>query len=188
VKVLIAITILFVGALIVLQNTLGQNPDRRNYEFAPDMAESFAYKAQSENPFLPNGQTSQPPVPGTVARGQMPLHFGTSESEAVRAGEELRSPFNAENPADLKRGQQVYEVYCLPCHGAGGRGDGPVAQRGYPPPPPLQLDRARAMKDGQIFHIITYGFRNMPAYGPQIERHDRWQVIEYVRKLQASQP
>lgn len=187
-KRMIGLTVIVVGGLLLLQVSLGQKPDRRNFEYSPDMARTAAYKAQSFNPFLPRHQTSQPPVAGTIPRGLRPLHYGRSEAEAQRAGRELTAPFGEANPADLKRGRKVFEIYCQPCHGAGGRGDGPVAQRGYPPPPSLLLDHAKQMKDGQVFYIITYGFKNMPAYGAQIDRLDRWQVVEYVRKLQETQP
>ncbi len=118
----------------------------------------------------------------------MPLHYGTSEQEAIRAGRELHSPFTGKQQPDLQRGRLIYETYCQVCHGAGGKGDGPAAQRGFPPPPSLLLDHAKNLKDGQIFHIITYGFNNMPSYASQIYRLDRWQVIAYLRKLQESQP
>lgn len=185
---LIIIAIVLIGGMLLLKMMFGQTPDRRNYEYSPDMARSVAYKAQSPNPFFANGFTQQAPVAGTIARGRLPYHYGASAEESIRAGEELNSPFNAENPADLQRGQRLYQVFCQVCHGAGGQGDGPVALRGFPSPPSLLLDNARNMKDGQIFHIITYGFKNMPAYAAQIERLDRWQAIAYIRKLQENEP
>ena len=58
---------------------------------------------------------------------------------------------------------------------------GPVAQRGYPPPPSLLAEHAQKMKDGQLFHILTYGQNNMPSYASQLSRDDRWNVVLYVR-------
>ena len=187
-KRLMLITILWVGALFLLRLALGQRPDRRNFEYYPDMAQSFAFVSQSENPFLPGGYTQQPAPEGTIARGHMPLPFGSSEQEALRAGELLQNPYRNGAQPDMARARKLYETWCQICHGAGGKGDGPVTRRGFPPPPSLLLDRAKNMKDGQIFHIITFGFKNMPAYGSQISRKDRWMIIEYVRKLQESQP
>lgn len=63
---------------------------------------------------------------------------------------------------------------------------GPVAQRGYPPPPSLLAEHAQKMKDGQLFHILTYGQNNMPSYAGQLSRDDRWNVVLYVRTLQAT--
>ncbi|MFQ5627575.1 MAG: c-type cytochrome [bacterium] len=185
---LIIFAIISIGGMLLLELIFGQSPDKRNFEFSPDMARSVAYKAQSPNPFFASGFTQQAPVESTIARGYLPFRYGASVEESIRAGDELKSPFDAENPADLKRGQHLYQTFCQVCHGAGGAGDGPVARRGFPPPPSLLLDNARNMQDGQIFHIITFGFKNMPAYAAQIERADRWHVIAYIRKLQENQP
>lgn len=185
---MIAATIVIVAGLFLLDLVLGQKTDRRSLEYLPDMARSFAYKAESPNPHFANGQTQQNPVIGTVARGLKPLHFGSSVEESKRAGEELSNPFGGQTSESLDRGKKMYQVYCQPCHGAGGQGDGPVAKRGYPAPPSLLLDNARSMKDGQLFHIITYGYKNMPSYNAQIERPDRWFTVAYVRKLQETQP
>lgn len=187
-KKLIFATLVYVAALFLLRVTLGQKPDRRNYVYTPDMARTVAYKAQSPNPYLPHQQTEQPPPAGTIPRGLPPLHYGPSQADFERAGEELRSPLDDQNPANLARGKEIYQTYCQVCHGAGGRGDGPVVQRGFPPPPSLLLPHARGLKDGQIFYIVTFGYNNMPAYGGQIDRTDRWQAVSYVRKLQESQP
>ncbi len=187
-KKLFGVTIIIVGTLFILRILLGQDPEKRNRDYFPDMAKSFAYKSQTPNPFFHNGQTQQKTVTGTIPRDMMPLHYGASATEAVRAGDELFNPFGPENQADLARGQLVYQTFCQLCHGPGGKGDGPVVNRGYPPPPSLLLDRVRNMKDGQIYHTITFGLNNMPPYATQIERVDRWQAIAYVRKLQESQP
>lgn len=185
---LAVITVVWVGLLMGLRATLGQRQDVRNYEYAPDMVRTFAYPSQTANEFLPYGQTQQPPPEGTIPLDREPLHFGLGEEEGRRAGELLVSPFSGEKKPDLARGRELYDIWCMVCHGVGGKGDGPVVRRGYPAPPSLLLERARTMKDGQIFHIITYGFNNMPAYCSQIPRDDRWQIVAYVRTLQESEP
>ncbi|MCG8606131.1 cytochrome c [bacterium] len=187
-KKLITVALILVGGLFLLDVILGQDPHRRNLDFSPDMAMSVAYKAESPNPHFANGQTQQNPVSGTIARGFKPLHFGGTVEESVRAGQELANPFDEPTARELERGKNMYEIYCQVCHGAGGQGNGPVTRRGYPPPASLLLDNARNMKDGQIFHIITYGYKNMPAYAGQLERDDRWLTIAHVRKLQEPQP
>jgi mono/diheme cytochrome c family protein len=78
----------------------------------------------------------------------------------------------------------VFATFCSPCHGAGGVGDGMVAQRGFPPPPSLFTDNAMQLKDGQMFHIISFGKNAMPNFSSQISREDRWKVITYIRSLQ----
>lgn len=187
-KRLLVLAVIFVGCLFLLDIILGQDPQRRNLEFLPDMVSSFAYKAESPNPHFASGTTQQNPVPGTIARGFRPLQYGDSVEEGIRAGRELQSPYDEENPANSELGEQLYKTYCQVCHGAGGLGDGPVTRRGYPPPASLLLDNARNMMDGQMFHIISKGYKNMPSYGAQIEHGQRWHIVAYVRQLQASQP
>ena len=93
----------------------------------------------------------------------------------------------------MKRGQQRFGIYCTPCHGVAGNGDGMVAKRAtalaqgtWVPPANLNQDYLRVMPVGQIFNTITHGIRNMPAYGPQIPPKDRWAIVMYVRALQRS--
>jgi len=94
----------------------------------------------------------------------------------------------------MKRGQQRYNIYCAPCHGLAGEGDGLVARRAqelqqvtWLPPTSLQSEAVRAQPVGQLFHTITNGARKMPAYGPQISVQDRWAIVLYMRALQRTQ-
>lgn len=155
-----------------------------NLEFFPEMAHAPRYAAFEPNPVFRDGKTLQAPPAGTIARGWLPLHYGASAAEAERAAAELENPFPAGEAVAIARGEQVFASFCVPCHGAGGRGDGPVAARGVPPPPSLVAGRALTLKDGQMFHILTYGQNNMASYASQIAREDRWRVILYVRSLQ----
>jgi len=172
--------------LIVLAGGWMLRPDynRRNYDFLPDMAYSPAYASLSANPNFPDGMTQRPPAPGAIAQGYPPLHYKATPEDARRAGEELHNPFAPTDAQALQRGAVVYSIYCQACHGAGGAGDGLVVQRGYPPPPSLLADNARQIKDGQMFHILSFGQNNMPSYAPQVMRNDRWKVILFVRSLQ----
>jgi mono/diheme cytochrome c family protein len=178
-----AILLAAVILMLPLQWLLQADPTRRNFEVLPDMAESVPHDAYAANALFADGKTLREPVPGTIIRGQMPLHYTASKEDAVRAGLELVSPVKGDRKA-LARGAFVYETYCNTCHGPEGKGDGPVAKRGYPAPPSLLAPRALALPDGQIFHIVTHGQANMPSYASQIERIDRWAAIEHVRKLQ----
>jgi cytochrome c5 len=186
-RIVVLTTVMLIG-LLLLQRFLSHTPDERNWEFFPDMGISAAYRPQSSNPHFSDGKTQQHPVAGSIARGYMPFGYGTSTEEIERAGRELRSPFTTGEAPDPERGETVWNHYCQVCHGADGGGAGPVTKRGYPRPPSLLSGRVRGMQDGQIFHIVTTGYRNMPSYGSQIKRQDRWQVIEHMRKLQENQP
>jgi mono/diheme cytochrome c family protein len=163
---------------------LTPNPARPNFEFLPQLARAPRYNAFAPNQNFPDGATLQRPEPGTIPRELMPLHYAATPQDALRAGEQLQSPVAPENQRARDRGAFVFANYCVVCHGAGGAGNGPVAQRGYPPPPSLLAEHAQKMKEGQLFHILSYGQNNMPSYASQLSREDRWNAILYVRTLQ----
>lgn len=96
--------------------------------------------------------------------------------------------------ATMARGQERYNVYCSPCHGLTGAGDGMVAKRAdalaegtWVPPTNVNQDHLRQQPIGQLFNTITHGIRNMPPYGHQIEPADRWAILLYVRALQRAE-
>ena len=167
---------------------------RPNIEVLPDMKYTPAWTAYQPSPVFANGRTLQEPVTGTIARGQMPLHFEATKEDAVRAGEELQNPYysDADSDADptrleesIQRGGDAYRVFCISCHGASGAGDGPVAKRGFPPPPSLVTGNSKQMKDGQLFHILTYGGQtSMPNFAAQLSPELRWDVVNYIRTMQ----
>jgi len=177
--------------LLLLLSLLGFNwwaaPDQSkpNFEFLPQMAHGARYNAFAANPNFADGQTLHAPVAGAIARGELPLHYAATVADAARAGDELLSPVSAGNVRVRARGEQVFRNFCTPCHGGDASGMGPVTQRGVPPPPSLLAPHAAQMKDGQFFHVLTYGQNNMAAYAGQISREDRWNVIAYLRSLQA---
>ncbi|MFV0443037.1 MAG: c-type cytochrome [Planctomycetaceae bacterium] len=194
--------------MLVLTLALGAafRPDatRPNWEFLPDMKRTPSARTFETNHQFVNGRTQQTPVAETIPRGLLPLHFTASKEDAVRAGLELSNPYHASplstpdvDPAQaavaaeqrikasMSRGHLVYQVYCQSCHGVTGAGDGPVAQRGFPPPPPLPTGKSVQMRDGQLFHILTWGQGSMPSMAAQLDRDQRWDVINYVRSRQA---
>jgi mono/diheme cytochrome c family protein len=176
-----ALLLLFV--LVVAANVaIRRNPAIPNIEILPDMAHSAAYASFSPNPVLPGGKTLQTPVPGTLARGFTRLHYAATPEDAARAASELKNPFD---PLQAKeRGAVVYQNFCTPCHGQTMRGDGPVALRGYPAPPNLRGEKSLKLAEGQMFHILTFGQKNMPSHASQLSVKDRWSVIAYVRSVQ----
>lgn len=172
--------------LIVANVYVRPDSTRLNFEFLPEMVRTPSYKAFDENEVFANGQTFQAPPSHTVARGMARLPVSRNQADAVRAGEVLTNPFNAVDSAAYTRGSEVFRTWCTPCHGAAGKGDGPVAMRGFPAPPPLTSQNSVAMKDGQLFHLISYGQNNMPGYASQVSADDRWKAVIYVRSLQRS--
>lgn len=181
------LNILLLAAFLIsagLNWAVWSDRSRPYFEFLPEMVRAVGYEAFASNPVFADGKTLQTPVKGTIPRGFLPLHYQATPEDALRAGEELINPFGIEDKPALQRGSFIFSQFCQVCHGPQGTGDGPVAQRGYPPPASLLGPKALEMKDGQIFHVLTYGQGNMPSYATQISREDRWKVILFVRSLQ----
>lgn len=150
------------------------------------------YKAQRVNPVFSDTRSERPPVAGTVARGQLRnddrFYRGLENGQWVTA-----IPVEV-TPALLHRGQERFGIYCSPCHGLSGYGDGIVGVRAdrlqegtWVPPANLHDDQVRQRPDGHLFNTITNGIRTMSAYGPIIPEQDRWAIVSYVRALQRSQ-
>ena len=135
--------------------------------------------------FFPDGQAARPMVANTVARGQL------REDEHLYQGRingELADSFPMPVTADvMARGQERYNVFCTPCHGPTGHGNGMVVQRGFKAPPSYHEDRLRAAPVGYYFDVMTNGFGAMQDYAAQIPVADRWAIAAYMRALQLSQ-
>lgn len=177
----------FVGC-VALNWLLMRDWGQPNADFLPGMVEPVAFGAFASNPNFRDGKTLREPVAGTHHRGSLPLNFRATPEDAVRAGNELKNPLDPNDAQVRQRGAFVYANYCQVCHGPQGLGNGPVAQRGVPPPPSLREGKSKEMKDGQLFHILTYGQGNMASYAAQLNNDDRWRVIVHVRSLQQGTP
>lgn len=172
-----------------------------NTIYMPDMVYQPSIKAQSaEGDRLPvEGTVSRDfvsypyrnvggaaPIPGSAeARAAEKAGRTFSSSDAGYPGNALRNPLRP-TMAVLKRGQYLFNTYCIVCHGPNGQGDGYIVPK-FPRPPTLQSDKVRGWPDGNIYHVITMGQNLMPSYASQITPGDRWAVIHYVRALQRSQ-
>lgn len=179
--------------VLVLAAAMRRDFSEPNFTFMREMVDSIPYNAYASNPVLPGGRTLQPPIPGTIARGESPFHYAATPEDALRAGAELTNPYaeamfwnetDESLLAKVDEGAETYRIYCMPCHGPTGNGDGLVAMRGYPPPPPLTAEKTVNMPDGQLFHVLTLGQGNMPGYASQVSKDDRWKTILYIRSLQ----
>jgi mono/diheme cytochrome c family protein len=164
----------------------GRNPAEPNSVLLLEnqMARSPAYDSFAPNPNFPDGMTLQTPPAGTIARGQPVMHYESSLSDAKRAGEELKNPLPPGSAEVRERGKFIFTTYCQVCHGPTGLGDGPVTRRGVPPPLSMLTGKAVQMKDGEMFHLLTYGQGNMASHAVQLSPLDRWCVIDFVREMQ----
>jgi mono/diheme cytochrome c family protein len=138
-----------------------------------------------ESAFFADSRSARPLVEGTVARGQLRdddlLYTGKVNGQDATV---FPAPVTA---ATMARGRERFDVYCSPCHGRTGQGDGMVVLRGYRRPPSFHQDRLRSAPIGHFFDVITNGFGAMPDYASQVRTEDRWAIIAYVRALQLSE-
>ncbi|MER3473337.1 MAG: quinol:cytochrome C oxidoreductase [Armatimonadota bacterium] len=153
-----------------------------------DMWHQPKLKAQSASNFFADGKGDRPLVANTVPVGYL------RDNEALYTGKVANKPV-ARLPLPLtrellQRGQERYNVFCSPCHGKVGDGQGMIAQRGLAlrrPPATFHTDRLRGMPVGYFYDVITNGFGMMYSYASRIPPEDRWAIAAYVRVLQLSQ-
>jgi mono/diheme cytochrome c family protein len=157
-----------------------------------DMDNQGRFEALQGNRLFADGRAMRPHVAGTVARGALredaAYEHGIANGAYVDA---LPVPLSA---GLLRRGQERYRIYCSPCHGLAGHGDGVVARRAealaqgaFVPPASLHAEPAASRPPGHLFHTITHGVRTMPAYGSQVPVADRWAIVAYLAALRRSQ-
>lgn len=152
----------------------------------PNMDKQPKYKGQEESNFFEDGSTMRLPIEGTVARGELREDVVYYTGKDAQGNYVQRSPVPS-TMATLRRGQERFDIYCSPCHGRTGYGQGMVVKRGMIPPPSFHDERTRKFPDGQIFDVVSNGVRNMPSYRHQIPVEDRWAIVAFVRALQRSQ-
>jgi len=129
----------------------------------------------------------RPPVEGTIPRGYVAYpfdHMAATVEDAKKVGVLWSNPL-PRSAEHMRRGQAMYNVHCIVCHGTQGRGDGPVTGPDrFPAPPSLHTDQARGYADGTLYHIITKGTEKMPSYADKLEPFERWQIVHYLHALQ----
>jgi len=151
-----------------------------------DMHDQPKYIALRPSSFFNDGRSARPPVDGAIARGHLnddaALHTGKAAD-----GKPLDTfPFPVTKEV-IERGRARFNIYCTPCHDRTGNGEGMIVRRGYRKPPSYHIDRLRQVPNGYIYDVIANGFGSMPDYAAQIQPHDRWAIVAYVRALQLSQ-
>jgi len=149
------------------------------------MRDQPRYRPLEPSALFADGQSARQIVAGTVARGT--LHDGDPVYTGLVDGQLAPVMPVPVTEALLKRGQERYNIFCTPCHGATGEANGMIVRRGFPPPPSYHIDRLRSAPDGHYFNVITNGFGRMYEYGTRIKAEDRWAIVAYIRALQLSQ-
>ncbi|HEX2920442.1 MAG TPA: cytochrome c [Bacteroidales bacterium] len=173
--------------LAILMSLAGCDRDRNHpgWDYFPDMFYSTAYESYTENPNFSDSMTMRVPPEGSIARGHLPFEYTINPESRAKAGNEIKNPFEL-TEANIQRGKEAYEIFCIGCHGVSGEGDGNLFKSGLYPlkPRPISGNMAAALKDGEIYHTITLGLGSMGPHGSQVRPDDRWKIINYIRQMQ----
>lgn len=163
-----------------------------------DMDNQPRLNTQAASATFADRRAMRPPVVGTVSRGHLQADDAYDQGKVRVDGKwEYVTEYPGQVTVDgvlLSRGRQRFDIYCAPCHGASGYGDGMVHQRArelgataWIQPTNLHTDDLRGRPLGDLYNVIRWGRRNMAAYGSQIPTDDRWAIVAYVKALQLSQ-
>jgi len=177
--------ILPILAALVLVGCDKKTPE---WEYFPDMYDSPAREAQEFDPTAPNKVGGRLPVEGTIPVEYTPYEYKGPNLDDQRV-KDMKVPDTIKlTEANLKRGESQFQIYCYPCHGPQGEGNGPVigAPGGgkFNYSPNMNIHGTYAyLNDGQVYHVITNGNGQMPGYASMISDDDRWKIVLYVRKL-----
>jgi mono/diheme cytochrome c family protein len=158
-------------------------------EYMPDMYRGPAYETYGESPFSENG-SSMKPVARTIPRFNaetLPYHetypFPNTNEGYELAGVQVKNPYPV-SPEFLEKGKKIYNNFCVHCHGEKGDGNGILVQRDkYAGVPSYYGASIKDLPEGKMYHTIYYGKNMMGSHAAQINFAERWEVIEYVKKL-----
>jgi mono/diheme cytochrome c family protein len=178
-----AIFVLLVVAVLSIFGLRGTPFKSPPVEIFSDMDRQPKYKPQSESSFFADGRTDRPVPANTIPRkGYIAdTHLATGKSDSG----EFASGFPIEVTSELMaRGRDRYQIFCTPCHGALGDGNGITRQYGMVATASYHDDRVREMSEGEIYNTITNGKKTMGRYGDKMSVEDRWAVVAYLRALQ----
>lgn len=182
-----------VTAIIVTLSSCGgkRNPGR---VYMPDMAYSRTYEAydlldstkftgdiydKGGNKIFFNAK----PVAGTIKRGDLYPYTLPNDSNGYKLSATIPNPIGEMTKTQMAEAGRLYNINCAVCHGEKGKANGPMSGKvgGIVD---LTLDQYKALNDGTIFHVMTYGKNNMGSYASQLTKEQRWQIVKYVRTLQ----
>lgn len=194
-----SITITLAIAIVLAFQTSCMNDKKLpGREYMPDMAHSVAYETYAPNRFFPNGTNAGAPVAGTIPIYQgmigveshyRPFPYPNTNEGYEAAGKELVNPITPDS-LHLAEGKRLYAIYCAICHGDDGKASGHIVvgdnvTSKFPPPPSYFSDNLLHLPEGKMFFAAHYGKNLMGSYSTQIDRNQMWEVIAYVKSMQA---
>src|SRR5271157_5145130 len=200
-RVVIVVLTLLTGVVVSLMGFRGTVSERRPFIIVTDQVIQPRFEPQGESPFFKDGRMMRTPPAGTVP-------FGGADYESDAGSPRLNPDFLQEDdryyrgkqgtdwvtriPVKLdlellRRGQERYEIYCAPCHGATGSGNGLMTQYGMVGVASITDELHALMPVGEYFNVISNGKGRMLGYGAQVKVRDRWAIVAYIRALMRSQ-
>lgn len=196
-------TLSALSMLVLTMASCGGDPNSPGMEYMPDMYRSPAVEAYvdyGQDPYhfseekaqqQRNTQSAKLPPVGTIpfsgdaskAAFNMPYPYPDNNEGYEAAGLGLKSPI-AMTEATVEQGKVLYGKFCTHCHGEKGEGDGAVVNNGGHPPPGSYTAALKDLPEGKIFHVITYGKGMMGSHASQVNKEERWMLVQYVKYLQ----
>ncbi|CAI8341491.1 MAG: cytochrome c [Flavobacteriaceae bacterium] len=155
-----------------------------NYEYMPNMYRSIPYDTYGEYDIFEKGNSALIPPVGTIARGHSLFEYENNTAGYDLAKSNLKNPFSILE-VDMKKGKELYNIYCAVCHGNKGDGQGILMKREKILGIPSYSDVGRSINEGSIYHTIYFGKNSMGSYANQLNDEERWLVTHYVLKLKS---
>jgi mono/diheme cytochrome c family protein len=187
------LTIIIIAAIIVTVSSCDSKREPGKI-YMPDMAYSRAYKTyvQLDSSFTEDSSElgykiffNRKPVDSTIKRGELFPYPYQNDSIGYKMSATVKNPLPPLSTADSAETSRLFNINCGICHGTDGKASGPLAKGGKVGGiKDLTSAEAVDMADGTIFHIMTYGQNNMGSYASQLDRKQRWMIVQYVRMLQ----
>lgn len=159
-----------------------RNKETRGYEYVGDMSKSVAYETYSGSNVFNDGKSALQPVKGTIPREMVPYTYENDDAGLKKAGLELKNPLEAKAEF-LVEGKELYDIFCLNCHGENGDGKGFLfTSEKFPIEPNSLIDeKTQNRPDGEIYHVIVHGGAAMGSFASQIKPMNRWKIILHIR-------
>ena len=187
------LTIIIIAAIVVTVSSCDSKREPGKI-YMPDMAYSRAYKTyvQLDSSFTEDSSElgykiffNRKPVDSTIKRGELFPYLCQNDSIGYKMSATVKDPLAPINTMDSAEASRLFNINCGICHGADGKASGPLAKGGKVGGiKDLTSAEAIGLADGTIFHIMTYGQNNMGSYASQLDRKQRWMIVQYVRMLQ----
>lgn len=161
--------------------------------YMPDMTYSRAYETYAEHDSTifttdainPDGKIfyNSKPVNGTIQRGELFPYTLQNDTNGYAMSAQVKNPLPPLKGSDSLEASRLFNINCAICHGANGQGTGPLSSK-IGAIANLTLPQYVALSDGTMYHVVTYGKNEMGSYASQLDRKQRWQVVQYIRALQ----